>query len=190
VLEASASIVRSLPWPGLWKVCEVGSLSSPSQSLLPSSLSPSLPFHPSVHRACSSVCAQTEEDVYSLRSQVAALEDSVNRLTQEVANAQKAAGDDKLALFRTQSALIAKKLMQKEEALELAQREAEVLAREVEAKVSGQRDSERERECVCVWRERERERERAEERSAAAGTAVAFCLCCSAAPCFASCCPA
>jgi hypothetical protein len=73
--------------------------------------------------------------VYSLRSQVAALEDSVNRLTQEVANAQKAAGDDKLALFRTQSALIAKKLMQKEEALELAQREAEVLAREVEAKV-------------------------------------------------------
>jgi hypothetical protein len=80
--------------------------------------------------------------VYSLRSQVAALEDSVNRLTQEVANAQKAAGDDKLALFRTQSALIAKKLMQKEEALELAQREAEVLAREVEAKVSrqGQRD--------------------------------------------------
>lgn len=77
---------------------------------------------------------QTEDDLYALRGQVAATEEAVARLTAEVAAAQKAAGDDKLALFRTQAALVAKKLLAREEALDAAQREAETLAREVEAK--------------------------------------------------------
>jgi hypothetical protein len=54
---------------------------------------------------------------------------------QEVAAAQRAAGDDKLAMFRQQSALIAKKLAQREEALEIASREVEDLSRQIEAKV-------------------------------------------------------
>jgi intraflagellar transport protein 81 len=67
---------------------------------------------------------------------VSALEGAVASLTAEVAAAQRAAGDDKLALFRQQGALVAKKLAQREEALEVAQREAEALAREVEARES------------------------------------------------------
>jgi len=85
--------------------------------------------------------AKTDEDLFSLRGQVAALEDTVARLTQEVAASQKAAGDDKLAMFRTQSALISKKLLQKEEALEVATREGETLSREIEAKVRPPRGS-------------------------------------------------
>lgn len=78
---------------------------------------------------------QTEEDLFSLKSQLATTEDTVNRLTQEVAAQQRAAGDDKLAMFRQQSAIIAKKLAQKEESFEIAVREAETLERELEAKV-------------------------------------------------------
>lgn len=77
---------------------------------------------------------KTEEDLAALSREVNTLEDTVARLTQEVAASQRAAGDDKLAMFRQQSALIAKKLVQKEEAMELLRREAEALTREVEAK--------------------------------------------------------
>jgi intraflagellar transport protein 81 len=78
--------------------------------------------------------ARSEEELYALRSEVAAMEDIVARLTQEVAAQQRAAGDDKLASFRQQAAVVSKKLVQREEMLEVATREAEALAREVEAK--------------------------------------------------------
>lgn len=128
-------------------------------------------MHP--HRYVS-LCLQSEQELFDLKSQLSQLEANVNRLTQEVANAQRAAGtisllcdhmrcsvtiaiavpssssarslrsslspsslpfdldftgDDKLAMFRQQGALIAKKVSQKEEALDVAAREADNLAR-------------------------------------------------------------
>ena len=78
---------------------------------------------------------QSEDDLYAAKGQVAAMEEAVARLMQEVAAMQRAAGDDKLAMFRQQSALIAKKLAQREEALETTMRDVDTLARELEAKV-------------------------------------------------------
>ena len=116
--------------------------------------------------ACLPVRAQSEEDLYALRSSVAQLEDAVMRTTQQLAATQRAAGDDKLAMFRQQvrrrgggtrrgtawggaspsppfsplqSALIAKKLAQKEEALDVASRESEALGRELESRVRQRR---------------------------------------------------
>lgn len=80
--------------------------------------------------------AKSEADLSVLKRDVAGLEDFVSRLTAEVSAAQRAAGDDKLAMFRQQAALIAKKLAQKEEALEAASRDADNLAREQEARES------------------------------------------------------
>ncbi len=79
---------------------------------------------------------QSEQELYQLKAAVAQFEHAVGSLTQEVAAAQRAAGDDKLAMFRQQGALVAKKLAQRDEAVEVASREAEALARELEARES------------------------------------------------------
>ena len=81
--------------------------------------------------------AKSEEDLYALQAAAAGLEDHVSRLTLEVAALQRAAGDDKAAMFRQQAAIVAKKLSAKEEAVEVATRESDALGREVEAKVWG-----------------------------------------------------
>lgn len=78
--------------------------------------------------------AKTDEELFRLRSEAAQLEDLVGRLTQESAAMQRAAGDDKLAMFRQQSSLVSRKLVEKEEALERARREADSLSREVESR--------------------------------------------------------
>jgi predicted nucleic acid-binding Zn-ribbon protein len=83
----------------------------------------------------SNLTVQSEEDLYDLKSQAAGLEDMVTRMTQEIAAQQRAAGDDKLAMFRQQSSIVAKKLAQKEEALEVAAREGDSLYREIETLV-------------------------------------------------------
>jgi len=80
--------------------------------------------------------AKSEDDLFALKAAVASAEEAVARLTMEVAAQQRAAGDDKLAMFRQQSALIAKKLQQKEEAAEVAGKELDTINREIEAKVS------------------------------------------------------
>lgn len=77
---------------------------------------------------------KTEAQLYDLKARAAGLEQSVAQLSAQVAASQKAAGDDKLAMFRQQSALVAKKLTQREEQLETLNREAEALARDVEAR--------------------------------------------------------
>ena len=55
-------------------------------------------------------------------------------LTDAVAAAQRASGDDKLAMFRQQSSLVARKLAQREEALEALRRDEEAAARDIEAR--------------------------------------------------------
>ena len=80
--------------------------------------------------------AKSELELHELRASAAQLEHLVGALTADVTAAQRAAGDDKLAMFRQQAALMAKKLAQKEEALDSANREVEALARELEAKES------------------------------------------------------
>jgi intraflagellar transport protein 81 len=80
--------------------------------------------------------AKSEHELHELRNNAAQLEHVVQALTAEVTAAQRAAGDDKLAMFRQQAALMAKKLAQKEEALDAANREVEALGRELEAKES------------------------------------------------------
>ena len=79
---------------------------------------------------------KSEQEFLSLKNTVHQAENTVNELTQRVAAAQRAAGDDKLAMFRQQGALIAKKVAQKEEALEIVNREAETLSRELETRES------------------------------------------------------
>jgi intraflagellar transport protein 81 len=80
--------------------------------------------------------AKSEHELAELKHAVQQLEGQVSALTAEVGAAQRAAGDDKLAMFRQQGALVAKKLSQREEALEIASRELETLGRELEAKES------------------------------------------------------
>lgn len=77
---------------------------------------------------------QTEDDLLALRGAVASLEESVAVLTAETAAMQRAAGDDKLAMYRQQAALVAKKVTQREEALEVVSREMDALARDIEGK--------------------------------------------------------
>jgi intraflagellar transport protein 81 len=79
---------------------------------------------------------RTEAQLAELRGKIAHLEGSVGALSAQVASAQSSAGDEKLAMFRQQSALVAKKLAQREEALEALKREGEGLAREVESRES------------------------------------------------------
>lgn len=79
---------------------------------------------------------RTEAQLVELRGKIAHLEGSVGALSTQVASAQSSAGDEKLAMFRQQSALVAKKLAQREEALEALKREGESLAREVESRES------------------------------------------------------
>jgi len=79
---------------------------------------------------------KSEHELMELKSSVAQLEQIVSNLTSEVQAAQRAAGDDKLAMFRQQAVLIAKKLTQREEVLEIANAELEALSSELEAKES------------------------------------------------------
>jgi intraflagellar transport protein 81 len=78
--------------------------------------------------------AKSEAALSELRSRIGSLEAAVSQLSSSVAGIQRASGDDKLAMFRQQSALVAKKLAQREEALEALSREAEAVGREVEAR--------------------------------------------------------
>ena len=78
--------------------------------------------------------AKSEAQLADLRSRISQLEAACSGMAQQVAAAQKAAGDEKLAMFRQQSALVAKKLAQREEFLEGLRREGEAVKREVEAR--------------------------------------------------------
>ena len=78
--------------------------------------------------------AKSERELGELRARIASQEAACSSLTAQVSAAQRAAGDEKLAMFRQQSALVAKKLAQREEALEGLRREGEALRREVEAR--------------------------------------------------------
>ena len=80
--------------------------------------------------------AKTERELGELRARIAAQEAACGALTAQLGAAQKAAGDEKLAMFRQQSALVAKKLAQREEVLEGLRREGAALKREVEARES------------------------------------------------------
>ena len=77
---------------------------------------------------------KSERELAQQRSAIAAAEGACAQLSAQLSAAQKAAGDEKLAMFRQQSALVAKKLAQREEALEGLRREGEALRREVEAR--------------------------------------------------------
>lgn len=79
---------------------------------------------------------KSEHELIELKSSVTQLEQVVSSLTADVQAAQRAAGDDKLAMFRQQAVLIAKKLTQREEVLEIANAELEALSNELEAKES------------------------------------------------------
>jgi intraflagellar transport protein 81 len=85
--------------------------------------------------------AKSEEEVMYLRQQVGGEQAAVDKMSADVAAAQRAAGDEKLALFRQQAALVARKLAGKEEALEAATAELEAVSREIEDRV---------RACVCL----------------------------------------
>ena len=78
--------------------------------------------------------AKSERELGELRARIASQEAACSSLTAQVSAAQRAAGDEKLAMFRQQSALVAKKLAQREEALEGLRRDGEALRREVEAR--------------------------------------------------------
>mmetsp|Transcript_15452 Transcript_15452/g.36457 ORF Transcript_15452/g.36457 Transcript_15452/m.36457 type:complete len:703 (+) Transcript_15452:162-2270(+) len=78
--------------------------------------------------------AKSEGDVRGLSGEVRAMEEEVERLTRQVADAQRAAGDDKLAMFRQQSALVAKKLQQKQALLDQLKEKSEALNRDIEDK--------------------------------------------------------
>lgn len=78
--------------------------------------------------------AKTEGDVRALSGQVRAMEEETERLARQVADAQRAAGDDKLAMFRQQSALVAKKLQQKQALLDELREKRESLSRDIEDK--------------------------------------------------------
>mmetsp|Transcript_3541 Transcript_3541/g.12875 ORF Transcript_3541/g.12875 Transcript_3541/m.12875 type:complete len:696 (-) Transcript_3541:1374-3461(-) len=78
--------------------------------------------------------AKSEGDVRGLSGEVRAMEEEVERLTRQVADAQRAAGDDKLAMFRQQSALVAKKLQQKEALMDQLKEKREALSRDIEDK--------------------------------------------------------
>lgn len=74
-----------------------------------------------------------------LQQRLRAAERDVERLTNQIAEAQKKAGDDKLAMYRHHSALVSKKLQQKEADLEEAERELAEVNRDIEdneAKIS------------------------------------------------------
>lgn len=77
---------------------------------------------------------QTEDDVRELQQRLRGAERDVERLTNQIAEAQKKAGDDKLAMYRHHSALVSKKLQQKEADLEEAERELADVNREIEDK--------------------------------------------------------
>ncbi len=78
--------------------------------------------------------SKSEAELYGKRAEAESLVRAVAGLTRDVAAAQRAAGDDKLAMHRQQAALVARTLATKEEGLEVALREGAALAREGEAK--------------------------------------------------------
>lgn len=80
--------------------------------------------------------AKTEDDVRELQGRLRAAERDVERLNHQIAEAQKKAGDDKLAMYRHHSALVSKKLQQKEADLDEAEQELAEINREVEEKES------------------------------------------------------
>ena len=75
---------------------------------------------------------KTEDDVMIENERVMELQRSVDRLSEQVQRAQRGQTDQRLALFRQQAALVAKKLQDNEEKLE----EAKANCRELQNKVS------------------------------------------------------
>lgn len=103
------------------------------EKILPSSLQARRETLAKLQRAMA-LPTKSEADLYDLRARVDAASKAVTALTAQVSSAQRAAGDEKLAMYRQQAALVAKTLASKEEALEAALREGEALSREVEVK--------------------------------------------------------
>ena len=75
---------------------------------------------------------KTEEDVRQVEQEVRMLQRDIQRLTDTISEAQGKRGDDSLAVFRQQGALIAKKLEQKEEQVEKAEEARDRLKSKVE----------------------------------------------------------
>lgn len=77
---------------------------------------------------------RTDADVHAMQAAVAESEAQVKRLSQEVADAQQKAGQSSLVVSRQQGALVASRLAEKEEALEVLRQRAEEARRAVDAR--------------------------------------------------------
>lgn len=77
----------------------------------------------------------TDDDISALQASVRQLEQGVAAMTSELTSAQRAAGDDKLAIFRQQASAMSRRLGDKAEAVEAARREVAALWRELDEKV-------------------------------------------------------
>jgi intraflagellar transport protein 81 len=76
---------------------------------------------------------KSDGEVAALRQRVAGAERQVAQLNAQVAQAQREAGDDKLAMFRQQAAIVSRKRSDKQLALDKAESELNEAARAVEA---------------------------------------------------------
>lgn len=76
--------------------------------------------------------AKTESDVRAMQDEVRSAQRHIAGLEAQISEAQRKQGDDKLAIFRQQSALISKKLQQKMGQLEALQEEGKVARSAVE----------------------------------------------------------
>jgi len=103
------------------------------QDLLPSTIEKRTATLQALQRALMEP-AKTEDDLNTLRRECARSQADIDRLQSEIAEANRKQGEDKLAMFRSQYALLAKKLIQMEEVVDKAKRENERLKREVQSK--------------------------------------------------------
>jgi peptidoglycan hydrolase CwlO-like protein len=78
--------------------------------------------------------AKSDQEINALKSELARTQAEVDRLQTEIAEANRKQGDDKLALYRSQYALLAKKLQQQETEVERARQENDKLGRELQSK--------------------------------------------------------
>ena len=76
--------------------------------------------------------AKTETDVQQIQQEVRMLQREIQRLNDSISEAQGKRGDDGMAVFRQQGALVAKKLEQKEAQVEKAEEARDRLKSKVE----------------------------------------------------------
>ncbi|KAF0696267.1 Aste57867_12965 [Aphanomyces stellatus] len=94
--------------------------------------------------------AKTEADIADMEDEIQNLKNSIQNLTEQLNDAQRAAGDDKLAIFRQHANLQTKKLNDKIDELTVAKQDKQQLQRQLEeqeakmAEVSGPKFMKRE----------------------------------------------